>query len=171
MRGQNEQWTTIEGTDEANAKYNNILSARGAQFNIGGRLSSLFTGNDKESDKSIIMSKIFYQSKCKDASKLIVPKNAKLSYAFSGCKDLISAPRKLSDSITHVGQYRNMFDGCSSLKNPPELPATILTKDCYMSMFQNCTSLTNAPELPAISLKESSYNRMFSQCSSLVEVP
>lgn len=119
MRGQNEEWTTIEGTDELNWKQNNIITLRGKEFNIGGRLSSLFTGNDEESDKSITMTKIFIGSKCRDASKLIVPKNAKLSYAFSGCESLISAPKTLSDSIIHNSQYRNMFEGCSSLKDAP----------------------------------------------------
>ena len=59
LRGQNEEWTTIVGTGEAMPKYNKIISTNNAQFNIGGRLSSLFTGNDEESDKSIIMSAIF----------------------------------------------------------------------------------------------------------------
>ena len=136
-------------------------------FNVGGRLSSLFTGNDKESDKSIIMSAIFEKTSCRDASKLIVPKNAKLSYAFAGCKSLISAPKTLSDSITHKGQYRNMYEGCSSLTNISELPARSLTKDCYMSLFGGCVSLTVAPEIMATSSAESCFNRMFAGCSSL----
>lgn len=123
LRGQNEEWTTIVGTDVTEPfdklNYNSILSVSDAQYNIGGRLSSLFTGNEEESDKSIIMSAIFYNSSCRDASKLIVPQNAKLSYAFMGCSSLISAPRTLSDTILHNSQYRNMFDGCSSLKDAP----------------------------------------------------
>ena len=59
LRGQNEAWTTIVGTAEASPKYNKIISLNDVQFNIGGRLSSLFSGNDEESDKLIIMSAIF----------------------------------------------------------------------------------------------------------------
>lgn len=121
LRGQNEEWTTISG-DENNLsayKCNSIISDNNAQFNIGGRLSSLFTGNEEESDKSIIMSMIFYRSACRDASRLIVPKNAKLSYAFTECTSLISAPRRLSDSITHNGQYKSTFEGCTSLVEAP----------------------------------------------------
>ena len=84
LRGQNEEWTNF-GDDEYFPEtylYNSIISENSAQFNIGGRLSSLFTGDDEESDKSIIMSMIFQNSSCVDASELIVPKNAKLSYAF-----------------------------------------------------------------------------------------
>lgn len=148
LRGQNEEWSTIVGEDEndfSNYHYNNIISLSNEQFNIGGRLSSLFTGNEEETDKSIIMSAIFYNSMCRDASKLIVPKNAKLSYAFSECSSLISAPRRLSDSILHVNQYKSMFEGCTSLTNAPQLPATTLAARCYYRLFYGCTSLTDAP--------------------------
>ena len=122
LRGQNEEWSTIVGSSEGvfdNHHYNRIISENDAQFNIGGRLSSLFTGNKEESDKSIIMSAIFYNSGCRDASKLIVPKNAKLSYAFYGCSSLISAPKTLSDNIQHERQYYATFRDCTSLTKAP----------------------------------------------------
>lgn len=106
LRGQNGKWTSIVGTDVEEPfdklNYNSIITVSDAQFNIGGRLSSLFTGNDEETDNSIIMSAIFYNSSCRDASELIVPKETKLSYAFMGCSSLISAPKTLSDSISRV---------------------------------------------------------------------
>ena len=149
LRGQNEEWTSIVGTDVTEPfdklNYNSIISTDNKQFNIGGRLSSLFTANEEESDKSIIMSAIFYNSSCRDASKLIVPKNAKLSYAFSECSYLISAPKTLSDSILHVNQYKSTFDGCTSLTKAPKLPATTLTVRCYYRLFYGCTSLSEAP--------------------------
>lgn len=133
LRGQNEEWTTFVGPESTfeNHHYNSIRSISDAQFNIGGRLSSLFTGSDEESDKSIIMSEIFYNSACRDASKLNVPKNAKLSFAFYDCSSLISAPRKLSDNIQHERQYYGMLYGCTSLIKAPALPATTLTSFCY----------------------------------------
>lgn len=151
LRGVNEEWTTIVGAESTfeNHHYNSIISVDNAQFNIGGRLSSLFTGNEEESDNSIIMSMIFYNSACRDASELIVPKNAKLSYAFAECKSLISAPRTLSDEIIVNNQYRNMFFNCSSLANVPELPSKTLKEYCYSNMFRSCSSLTNTPVLPA----------------------
>ena len=175
LRGQNEEWTTIENTstgeDFNKLHYNSIISMSDAQFNIGGRLSSLFTGNEEETNKSIIMSAIFYKSSCRDASKLIVPKNAKLSYAFMGCSSLISAPRILSDSIIHVNQYNSMFDGCTSLTKAPKLPATTLTARCYYGLFSGCTSLSEAPQLPAMTIEESSYRAMFNNCKSLLKAP
>lgn len=157
LRGQNEEWATTESTGAEDVfdklHYNSIISMSDAQFNIGGRLSSLFTGNEEETDKLIIMSAIFYNSSCRDASKLIVPKNAKLSYAFMGCSSLISAPRKLSDSISHNSQYRSTFKDCISLTRAPELPAKSLMAFCYNSLFYGCTSLKDAPEiLPATTL-------------------
>ena len=133
LRGQNEEWTTFkkDETDINNFHYNSIISVSDAQFDIGGRLSSLFTANDEETDISIMMSMIFFNSACRDASELIVPKNAKLSYAFEGCSSLISAPRRLSDSCSHDRQYKNLFYNCTSLTNPPELPARSIKPFCY----------------------------------------
>ena len=34
-----------------------------------------------------------------------------------------------------------MFQGCTSLVNAPELPATTLSNYCYQNMFYGCTSL------------------------------
>ena len=60
-----------------------------------------------------------------------------------------------------------MFEGCTSLTQAPELPATTLAEQCYYSMFEGCTSLTQAPELPATTLAEQCYERMFMFCTSL----
>ena len=37
--------------------------------------------------------------------------------------------------------YYNMFNGCTALTTPPELPATTLANYCYASMFQSCTGI------------------------------
>ena len=63
--------------------------------------------------------------------------------------------------------YKNMFYGCTSLTQAPELPATTLARSCYLSMFSGCTSLTQAPTLPATTLADSCYDHMFSDCTSL----
>ena len=67
--------------------------------------------------------------------------------------------------------YRYMFQGCTSLKKAPELPATTLADNCYNSMFYGCTSLIKAPELPAITLANSCYTYMFAGCNSLAQAP
>lgn len=59
------------------------------------------------------------------------------------------------------GCYRQMFFGCDSLTQVPELPATNLAYYCYGGMFYNCTRLTTAPALPATTLADNCYNYMF----------
>jgi hypothetical protein len=60
-----------------------------------------------------------------------------------------------------------MFQGCTSLKQAPALPATTLADYCYVYMFYGCTSLTQAPVLPATTLTLWCYDRMFYGCSKL----
>ena len=40
------------------------------------------------------------------------------------------------------GCYQQMFDGCISLTEAPELPAETLAQQCYAFMFRNCTKLS-----------------------------
>lgn len=47
------------------------------------------------------------------------------------------------------------------------LPATTLVSNCYSNMFYGCTSLTQAPELPATTLASECYRNMFYGCSNL----
>ena len=65
--------------------------------------------------------------------------------------------------------YDNMFNGCTSLTQAPELPATTLARSCYSMMFYNCSSLTQAPELPATTLANYCYDNMFNGCTSLTQ--
>ena len=88
-----------------------------------------------------------------------------------------------SGSIMSLLDYNNMdmavprwafyglFRYCSTLRNPPELPATTLADYCYFAMFEECTSLTTAPELPATTVAISCYANMFFRCYSLTQAP
>ena len=67
--------------------------------------------------------------------------------------------------------YLGIFQGCTSLVNPPELPATTLADFCYEYMFYKCTSLTAAPALPATTIKPYCYRSMFGDCTSLTTAP
>ena len=71
-------------------------------------------------------------------------------------------PTKLSE-----GCFENLFRDCTSLVNPPQLPATVLANRCYSGMFYGCTSLTTAPVLPATTLADDCYSHMFRECTSL----
>lgn len=113
-------------------------------------------------------------SKLKSAPKLPasdVPKQA-YQLMFANCVNLVSPPDMSSSTRMGYEACIGMFDGCSSLKSAPALPAMDLSDRCYYRMFANCTSLITAPEiLPAIKLKESCYCLMFVGCTSLVSAP
>lgn len=66
--------------------------------------------------------------------------------------------------------YSWMFNGCSSLKVAPELPATELARNCYGGMFFNCENLTTAPVLSATALVDYCYDQMFNGCTKLSSI-
>lgn len=66
--------------------------------------------------------------------------------------------------------YYNIFNGCKSLTQAPELPATTLSEWCYSHMFENCESLVKTPtKLPATTLTTRCYDSMFVNCKSLID--
>ncbi|MBR3520124.1 MAG: leucine-rich repeat protein [Paludibacteraceae bacterium] len=66
--------------------------------------------------------------------------------------------------------FANLFDGCGSLTQAPELPSTVLKPHCYFAMFRNCTSLQSVSMLPAAELTEGCYEEMFYGCENLSEI-
>lgn len=85
---------------------------------------------------------------------------------FQGCSAL-TAPPELPSLILTENCYNSMFAGCTSLKTAPALPATTLADTCYGYMFNNCVSLTATPELPAMTAAQSCYVNMFQNCTSI----
>ena len=67
--------------------------------------------------------------------------------------------------------FYNLFENCTALVAPPELPAIDLSEKCYASMFYGCSHLVAAPKLPAQTIPRMAYYAMFSSCSSLVYLP
>jgi len=88
---------------------------------------------------------------------------------FSGCASLTNAPELPATTLVEYC-YQNMFYGCTNLTQAPELPATTMAEVCYSQMFYNCTSLTQAPQLPATTLAGSCYSYMFRGCTNLQSV-
>ena len=89
---------------------------------------------------------------------------------FSGCTSLTQAPELYATTLDWYC-YRDMFYGCTSLISAPQLPATTLANQCYCQMFFGCTSLTQAASLPATTLADNCYYGMFNGCTSLTEAP
>ena len=97
--------------------------------------------------------------------------NCRFISLFQNCTALKSAKELLLAKALKESCYRQMFEGCTSLEQAPDLPATELQDLCYHSMFKGCTALTQAPVLQATALKEQCYRQMFEGCTSLEQAP
>ncbi len=89
---------------------------------------------------------------------------------FAGCSSLTQAPELPAEELQYMCYYR-MFRSCTRLTQAPKLPATKLSTSCYTEMFSGCTSLVQAPELPATTMSWDCYKGMFSGCASLTKMP
>ena len=91
-------------------------------------------------------------------------------YMFNGCKSLTQAPELPATTLADYC-YSSMFYGCTSLTQAPALPATTLANYCYLNMFNGCKSLTKTPALSATTLADYCYQDMFGSCTSLTQAP
>lgn len=89
---------------------------------------------------------------------------------FSGCASLTQAPELPATKLS-MACYKSIFIDCSNLTKAPELPAMELEMMCYDGMFWRCTSLKEAPELPATEMANGCYGGLFDGCSSLTKAP
>jgi hypothetical protein len=89
---------------------------------------------------------------------------------FAGCPSLTQAPELPATELAEAC-YAGMFSSCTRLKKAPKLPATVAKGECYSRMFEGCTSLTEAPELPATKIEYYCYYRMFFGCTGLTKAP
>ena len=94
-----------------------------------------------------------------------------MSWSISASWNINYLINKNWEDFTNSYGICNMFQWCTALTTPPELPTKVLTQYCYSNLFQWCTNLTKAPELPATSLEQYCYNNMFYGCSNLEELP
>lgn len=103
------------------------------------------------------------------SDKTTFPDKSDANFAglFLNCKGLTDASALLLPTETAPYCYESLFEGCTSLVNPPELPATHMEYLCYGSMFEGCTALETAPELPNINLDDQYCSEMFRDCTSL----
>ena len=147
---------------------------------VGGNALSMIYGTDFASEttlsKNYALTRLFYSCKTVlDARRLSLPSLILSGYCYSemfyGCSSLVNAPELPATTLADYCYY-GMFYGCTSLTHAPErLPATTMgAYSCYW-MFYGCSSLVNAPELPATTMADSCYYGMFYNCSSLVNAP
>lgn len=167
--------TATNWSNNRDDRYNSFSTT--GNVNIGGYLSSLFVGDNFESDNT---TKGRMQCLCQgwttliSAGDLIMPVDV-TSYSFEnmfkGCTNLTTAPA-LPATTMEGACYEDMFNGCASLTTiQPTLPATTLANHCYSGMFQDCSALTTAPALPATTLENFCYINMFNGCTHLTAAP
>lgn len=98
-------------------------------------------------------------------------------YMFKNCRSLTYACNLPATGGTPFC-YTQMFAGCTSLVNPPEIGLTDLgygvtgrtSGNQCQGMFSGCTSLTSTPVLKSATLKLACYQDMFAGCTSLTQV-
>ena len=167
------------GIDASN--YNKISFGTDAFVYVSGIAESLLDGENEVivyNSPGILRNLFYQQTALRSAENLHFEVirtgysgTAVYAYMFSGCTNLLYAPKALT--ITKfLGAYECawMFGGCTSLVTAPELPATSLYGYVYRYMFHGCTSLVNAPELPATTLSNYCYQNMFQGCTSLKSI-
>lgn len=164
--------TTYTGADSTNSHF-----AIGAtKYNVYGNIASMLYG-DGFKDGSLLLTSAYTFSNffwketgLVNAENLVLPftKVEAYSYArmFELCSSLTTPPQIPATTLIHDCYYR-MFGNCAKLKIAPKLIATTLATWCYAAMFYYCTSLTKAPDLIAKTLTSSCYRNMFNGCSSL----
>lgn len=181
-------WYTYCNGTSTGGSNNSLHIASTAKFSISGNILSLFYEDNFRNYNTFPkipsgkygsysprhFSFVFFGSRfLYDAKELKLPNDATESCyynTFQGCTSLKTAPELPATTLAQ-SCYESMFDNCTSLMQAPELPATTIATNCYSRMFFNCTSLTQAPELPATTLAVGCYSNMFSNCSSLVQAP
>lgn len=80
-----------------------------------------------------------------------------------------------AEAVGHPSMGNNcffkLFENCTALVAPPELPAIEVSRSSYTRMFFGCSHLVSAPKLPAKTVAANGYAYMFADCTSLVYLP
>lgn len=146
-----------------------------------------FTWSDYTFDTNILLAnagdKVWFKAGPAGNSQFSSGSSARYTFKMSGSisasgniQSLLDAT--LSRTSVPANCFYYLFEYCTALTDPPEMPATELNSSCYFCMFNGCTSLKRAPYLPATKFQNQSYQyanscyaMMFYGCSSLKDVP
>ena len=172
-------WTTVTSTTEVQMSENDYLDVKGNVNNEAGVTSGTIVTSDIKTyilaDGKISLSgylmALIKNNAITDETNFFGNSTATLRELFSGNGGLVSAKDLVVARDITAYCYFGMFYGCSSLVNPPSLPASAMSEGCYKYMFGGCTSMTSAPVLASTSLAKECYMCMFIDCRSLVTAP
>ena len=92
---------------------------------------------------------------------------------FYNCKSLTKCTSSLKPKLLYSQSYNQMFKGCTSLVEAPEIQATHhdASGNYHMGqMFSGCTSLTSSPSLKIQTLGKQGYYQLFYGCKNLNKI-
>ena len=191
----NGAWTTLATTDTGvsvssgdiirwkatNTKYASGDSAYvsfnfNARCNLYGNMMSLLGGDNFADVTGFTQQRTFVKTfvNCKivDATNFVIGADTVaqdgMRNIFQGNTYMVNGPKILAAMNLGGASYNHMFEGCTSLINAPELPATVLPSNVYNGMFSRCSALQIAPKMATpTSIGTFAYCYMFENCSSL----
>lgn len=115
-----------------------------------------------------------YLTKAPEISAVTIDATYPYAEMFSGCTSLTQAPELPSTEIltSQSSIYYKMFEGCTNLvKGPSVLPAKNVPTFAYARMFYNCINLKEAPEILAEQVENNSCEYMFYNCQNMEKAP
>ena len=174
FRGNNDFYAY--NTNSATTNYEGCYFSSTGEFEVCGNIMSLISSENfvnASFQTKFTFAGLFKNSLVVKADSLILP-NSVSDYCyyemFRGCDSLTEVP-ELPATALAKGCYSNMFNGCSALENMPDIPATLLAENCYFQMFAYCGIVEPIETLPAEYMQQNCYGGMFSSCSSLTTLP
>lgn len=174
FRGNNDFYAY--NTNSATTNYEGCYFSSTGEFEVYGNIMSLLSGENfvnSSFQTKYTFAGLFKNSSVVKADSLVLPNSVSAycySQMFMGCNSLTEAP-ELPATALAAGCYANMFNGCSALENMPNLPATLLAEYCYHQMFAYCGIIEPIEILPAEYMQQSCYGGMFNSCSNLTTLP
>lgn len=163
--GSTEVVVTTPTITEGNSVYWRGSGIRMNQGNSGTNLVYLarFSSTCKFSVSGLIMSLLDRENVTEDSS---ISANFTFPRLFWNNTNLVDASMLILPKNTSDYCYDSMFESCSNLVYPPQLPSTTLSDSCYRGMFR-ATTIVEAPTLLANTLVKQCYYNMFYGCKKL----
>lgn len=134
----------INRNNSANAS---IFTSTG-RFNASGHIMSLLKGELAEDSNTLSADYSFVR-------------------LFYGNTNIVDASELILASNVTERCYEQMFEGCSELTEPPQLPCTTVATGCYFGMFNKCKKMVDAPILPSETLAGVCYYNLFRDCTTI----
>ena len=147
------------------------------RYNVYGNILSVIYGDDYGEYRTIssghTFEGLFSFSKSVDASGLVLPDNLLedcFATLFYNTPTLFAAPELPTGDYAPDECYRQMFQGCTNLAEPPVITQKNLGYQSCLATFAGCPNMAYAPELSIEEAGERSMSSMFSGCSSITSV-